>query len=228
MMTPLVLVGAGGFGRETAELVRALNHVSPRFDLLGFVDDAEAFTGEQRVGLPILGTTDWLHDHDAVSVVVCVGRPSAIDLRRRVVERLGLDAGRFATLVHPAAIMPSSVSVGCGTVIHATCVCTADVRIGRHVQMMPGVVLTHDDDVDDFVTLGAGARLAGSVTVRAGAYIGSAASVRENLNIGRDSMVGMGSVVTVPVPTGEIWVGNPARRLRKVIQPTSSRSECVA
>ena len=81
---------------------------------------------------------------------------------------------------------------------------------------MPQVVLTHDDRVGDFVTAGAGVRLAGTVRVDEGAYLGSGCLVGEGRRVGRDALVGMGAVVTRDVPAGEVWAGVPARRIRAV------------
>ena len=38
-MTPLVIIGAGGFGREVLELVLDINAAAPTFEFLGFLDD---------------------------------------------------------------------------------------------------------------------------------------------------------------------------------------------
>jgi acetyltransferase-like isoleucine patch superfamily enzyme len=81
---------------------------------------------------------------------------------------------------------------------------------------MPSVVLTHDDVVRDFATLGSGARLAGGVIVEEGAYIGAGALIRERCQVGAWALVGMGAGVTGDVPGGEVWAGLPARRLRRV------------
>jgi acetyltransferase-like isoleucine patch superfamily enzyme len=81
---------------------------------------------------------------------------------------------------------------------------------------MPSVVFTHDDVIEDFATIGSGARLAGGVTVGEGAYIGAGALIRERCHIGAWALVGMGAGVTGDVPGGEVWAGLPARRLRGV------------
>jgi acetyltransferase-like isoleucine patch superfamily enzyme len=98
-------------------------------------------------------------------------------------------------------------------VLHAGVVLTAAVTVGRHVYVMPHVVLTHDDEVGDAATFGAGVRLAGGVSVGAAAYLGSGALVREHRRIGAGAVVGMGSVVVRDVPPGQTWAGNPARPL---------------
>lgn len=52
--------------------------------------------------------------------------------------------------------------------------------------------------------------------VEEGASIGSSVTILCGVTIGAGALVGAGSVVTRDIPAGEIWVGNPARFLRKV------------
>lgn len=211
---PVLIVGAGGFGGETASLLAALE-AEGTFTAAGFADDSAELQGGSVAGVPILGPIDIARDRVSLSVVVTVGNPRRYDAKEAIVERLDLDTDRYVTLIHPTASLGTQVTVGRGTVVLAGCVVTQGVTIGRHVAMMPNVVLTHDDDVGDFVILGAGARIGGSVTVGRGAYIGSGASIRESTVIGPGALIGMGSVVVDDVPPGETWAGVPARRLRQ-------------
>jgi sugar O-acyltransferase (sialic acid O-acetyltransferase NeuD family) len=222
-LAPLVIVGAGGFARETVSVVDAINTREPQYDFVGFLDDDEALWGERRSGRTILGPVEWLANRSDVVVAVCVGSPTSIGSRAALVERLGLDAARYASLVHPAAVVGREVVIGAGTVIHAGCVMTAELSIGRHNALMPNVVLTHDDDVADHVTFGSGACLAGNVAVGDSAYIGSGALVREGLSIGSRALVGMGSVVTRDVPSTQVWSGVPARRMAPGVVAESER-----
>lgn len=214
--TPLLLVGGGGFARETLELVHAINAVAPTWRVVGLLDDDPAMHGRKIHDATVIGPSEVVHDHPDALVTACVASPGKPTGRLALAARLGLGSERYATLVHPAAVIPRSALIGPGSVLHAGTVLTADVTLGAHVAVMPAVVLTHDDHVGDGVTFGAGVRVAGGVTIEDAAYIGSGALLREHITVGRGSVVGMGAVVTRPVPAGEVWAGVPARRLRSV------------
>ncbi|MGW4160274.1 acetyltransferase [Streptomyces sp. NPDC004788] len=209
MTARLVIIGAGGFARETAQAARAAG-----LPLAGHLDDDPALQGCTVDGVPVLGGTERIRKLKDASFVVCVGSPRDYASRARVVRRLGLPEHRYTTVVHPTAVVSASSVIGPGTVLLAHTVLTAAVRVGRHVAVMPQTVLTHDDEVGDFATLASGVRLGGTVRVGRGAYLGAGALVREGTAIGPWSLVGMGSVVLGDVPPGEVWAGSPARRLR--------------
>jgi sugar O-acyltransferase (sialic acid O-acetyltransferase NeuD family) len=215
----LLILGSGGFAREAAEAARSEAEASGRWQLLGFLDDDPALQGKSFEGVPVLGPLESLAAYPGALVVACMGHPGNFFTRKRVVQRLGLPPERWGTIVHPAACLASSTEIGGGCVVLAGVVTTAAVRIGQHVAMMCATVLTHDDEIGDYTTFGAGVRLAGRVRVREGAYVGSSALVRQDLVVGEWSLIGMGAVVTHPVPPGEVWAGVPARRLRTLEVP---------
>jgi sugar O-acyltransferase (sialic acid O-acetyltransferase NeuD family) len=211
MPTPLILIGAGGFARETIELVRAIDREAPTWELVGLLDDDPELRGQEILGVPVLGPCTNVAEYPEAKLAACVASPRDPLRRLRLVARLGLPLERYATLIHPRATIAGSATIGPGSVIHANAVLTADIEVGWHVAIMPSVVLTHDDTIEDGVTFGAGARVASHVKIDAGAYIGAGALLREQLTVGAGATVGMGAVVTRPVPPGEVWYGSPAR-----------------
>ncbi|MCZ4119408.1 acetyltransferase [Streptomyces sp. H39-S7] len=223
--TDLVIIGAGGFARETAQAVRAANADdvargrAPRWRLTGHLDENPALHGRDVDGVRVLGGSGLVHDLPGTRVVVCVGNPRDYASRARLVRRLKLPEDRYATVVHPTAAVSDSSVLGPGTVLLAHSVLTAAVLVGAHVAVMPHVVLTHDDVVGDFVTIASGVRLGGGTRLERGAYVGSGALVREATTVGAWSLIGMGSTVLGDVPPGEVWIGSPARRLREAGAP---------
>ena len=89
---------------------------------------------------------------------------------------------------------------------------------------MPRVVLTHDDDVADYVTLCAGVTLGGGVHVRTAAYLAMSCSVRENVTVGAGAIVGMGAIVLQDVPANQTWIGAPARSRLHMIGVVAGRA----
>lgn len=210
---PLLLLGAGGLAREVLAAARALPQ---DWRPLGMLDDDTSKHGQQVDGVPVLGATSLVHDHPDAAVLACVASAHRPLGRSRLVERLNLPANRWASLVHPAASLAPGVELGAGVVLLAGVVITAPIRLGGHVVAMPHVLLTHDDEVADFVTFAGRACLGGGVSVGRAAYLGQGAMVREGLSIGAEAVVGMGSVVLTDVPAGQTWVGTPARMIKRV------------
>ncbi|CAL9557496.1 UDP-3-O-(3-hydroxymyristoyl)glucosamine N-acyltransferase [Actinosynnema sp. ALI-1.44] len=209
---PLLLVGGGGLAREVLAAVRLLPE---EWKPVGALDDDPARHGADLDGLLVLGGSEVVHELPDAAVLVCIASARRPLGRMNVVRRLALPEDRYATVVHPAASVPEGASLGPGAVLLAGTVVTTPLRLGAHVVAMPHVLVTHDDEVGDGVTFAGRAALGGAVRVGESAYLGQGSCVREGVTIGAGAVVGMGSVVLTDVPAGEVWVGNPARRLRE-------------
>ncbi|RPF26088.1 acetyltransferase [Georgenia muralis] len=202
----LLLVAASGLAREVIALVRS----SGSHELVGVLDDDPATHGTELDGVPVLGGPAEVDRHPGAMLVLCAGRGV---VRRSLADRLasaGVQDSRYAVVKHPSVDVPPGCTIGAGSVVLAQVAITADVRVGRHVVLMPNASLTHDDVLDDFATVCAGASLGGSVTVREGAYVGMNVCLREHVEIGPGATIGMGAVVLGDVPAGQVWAGVPA------------------
>jgi sugar O-acyltransferase (sialic acid O-acetyltransferase NeuD family) len=206
----LLLVGAGGLGREVAAAVRVIDAGTR----VAFLDDALAVDSEVD-GVRVVGpaTADSIDRFPDAQVVVCTASSADPERRLRLVTRLGLPPERYGRIRHPAAVLDECVP-GPGSIVLAGAVATTAVTIGAHAVVMPGVVLVHDTVVGAHSVVAGGVALGGGVHVDQAAYVGAASVVREGCHIGAGAVVGMGAVVVRDVPAGEVWVGNPARRLR--------------
>ncbi len=102
-----------------------------------------------------------------------------------------------------------------GIVVFPGAQISPDRSLGIHTHVLYNAVVSHGCRIGKFVTIAAGAVLAGEVTVEDGVFIGANASVLHGgLTIGTGATVGAGAVVTCDVPPGETWAGVPARRVK--------------
>jgi acetyltransferase-like isoleucine patch superfamily enzyme len=88
-------------------------------------------------------------------------------------------------------------------------------RIGRHVLLNVGAIVSHDVVVEDFVTISPGCSIGGGTLICGGAFIGIGATVRDHVRIGRDAVVAAGAVVVTDVADTSVVAGLPARQMRK-------------
>jgi sugar O-acyltransferase (sialic acid O-acetyltransferase NeuD family) len=210
-MKRLVIVGAGGFGREVLDIVAAVNATGPMFDFLGFVDDDENLNVEllRRRGAALLGAVDALAGIDA-RYVIGIGSPVA---RRSVDERIGAWRRLSLSITHPACTVASEVVIGPGAVLAAGARLSTNLQIGRHFHANPNATVGHDCVIGDWVTLSPGAHISGNVTLGDGVLIGTGATVIQGCSIGDWAVIGAGAVVVRDVEPGVTAAGVPARSL---------------
>ncbi len=208
MSEKIVLIGAGGFARETLDVCEARNQDGHGLEVLGFIVDKDyGAPGTIVNGKPILGGFDWLEERASqVSVVCAVGAPH---IRFRLVKQAQQIGCRFMSLIHPSAILTRWVTIGEGVVIAAGCILSNRIGIGDHAQINPGAIIGHDATLQPFATLAPGVHISGNVILGAGCYVGTGANVIQNVSIGDWSVVGAGCVVIRDVPANVTVVGVP-------------------
>lgn len=211
-MKPIIVVGAGGFGRESLDVIEAINAVAPTWELIGVVDDAPAAIQLERLAdrrvQYLGGLAALLRAQAPLEYVVGIGSPH---VRERIAARLDASGFTAATLVHPAACVGSRTQLTEGVVICGGAQISTNVRVGRHVHVNPNATIGHDSRLDGFVSINPAAVVSGEVEIGPRALIGAAAVVLQNLTIGADAVVGAAACVTRNVAPGATVKGVPAR-----------------
>lgn len=208
-MEPLLIFPCNGNG------VEALDCAGDRYEVVGFIDDTPAKQGTHVHGIPVFGR-DILQRLPEACVLAVPGSPTSYLQRKAVIQSLGLEAQRFATVVHPKASVSPLAVIGHNVVLMAGVVVTSNAVLGNHLCVLPNAVIHHDVRIDDYCLIGAGTTIAGYTHIGRNCYLGSGSRVINNVRIGDAALVGMGTNVISDVAARSKVVGNPARILGNV------------
>ena len=196
-----------------------------RFEIVGMIDDFNSRPYISEVhGLKVLGGRECLGTLIKTGVTHLVFGFGDCQARLHLaplVEQIGF---KFASAIHPAAIIADKMDIGAGTVVAAGAVINPGAKIGRNCIINSGAIVDHECAVGDGTHIGPGARLGGRVTVEEGAWVAIGATVLDRVRIGAGAIVGAGAVITKDVPAGMVVYGNPGKIIRSVAEQLSRQS----
>jgi len=210
----VVIIGAGGSGRELLSLLEDCSQDMPQYDILGFIVQKEyAQPGEVVNGYPVLGDFDWFEKTFRDVYAICaVGGPQD---RRRLIEYAAGKGAQFCSVIHPLASVSKWVEIGVGSIVSAGSILSVQARVGNHVYINLNCTISHDVVVQDYVTVSPGTHISGNVVVGEGSYIGTGTNIIQKVHIGSWSIIGAGSVIIRDVPANTTVVGNPGRVIKE-------------
>lgn len=217
MTEEIVVIGAGGFGRETLDVIEAARAAGEALEVLGVVDTGPRDIDLQRLadrGVAYLGTDDdWLPTaRVSVRYIAAIGNPR---IRAKVVRRFDAAGLRAISVIHPRAGVGSRSQIGDGVVVAAGVQVSTNVVLGHHVHLNPGCIIGHDAVLEDFVSINPGAIISGNVVVGRRTLVGAGAVVLQGLTVGEDATVGAAACAVRSVSAGTTVVGVPAHPLTK-------------
>ena len=210
MLKDIIIIGAGGVGRETALIVESINEHKEEWNLLGFVDDNEEIQGKLINGYKLLGKLEYLLNYNREVYVVCA--IANCKVKKAIVNHLQENKNiKFATLIHPSVNINKTVEIGQGSIIYNGVILTANIKIGNQVIISPKCGIGHDSVIEDYVTLLWNVNVSGSVKIGQGSTLGSGSTIIQGLEIGKNSFIGAGAAVIRDIEANRTAVGVPSK-----------------
>lgn len=214
-----IIVGAGGFGRELISWANDCHHAGLLPPVAGLLDDNPQAMHGFSYGVGLIGTAVDFAPRSGDMLLMAIGTPT---IKRRVADLLQTRGGRFATLIHPRAVVAGSAKIDEGAILCPLSLVSADAAIGRLVSINALSSVGHDVRVGDYTTLSAHVDLTGGVLIGGSVMIGTGAKILPRVKVGEGATIGAGSVVYRTVPAGSSVYAQPAKRLRTAQPETAS------
>lgn len=214
---PVILLGAGGHAKVVLDLLQGNERT-----VIGVCDPSLARDrADTWRGVPVLGDDSAIHQYtpESVELVNGMGSLPGSLTRQRLHLTFSRQGYRFATLVHPSAVLGTGVTLGQGVQVMAGCVIQADTCIGDNTIINTSVHIDHDGQIGQHVHIAPGAVLSGEVMVEENAHIGPNATLIQGKRIGKGAIVGAGTTVLRDIPAYHQLTGMPPRKLKPLPQP---------
>lgn len=208
-MKDLIIVGAGGFGREVLQWIKDINKIENRWNILGFIDDnTEALNG-QACDYSVINTIKDCMPKKNQEYVCAIAKPS---VKENVTKKLKERGAVFTSVLHPTSFISDYADVGEGLVMYPNSGINVNTKIGNFVTILSSGV-GHDAEIGDYCTISSYCDITGGAILEERVFLGSHVTVVPGRKIGAGAYVAAGSVVMTNIHSGSHVMGNPAKRM---------------
>lgn len=209
----ILIVGAGGFGREVLQWARDAwpDHAAL---IAGFLATDVPAAEAGGPCLPVVADPREYHPGTGDALLLAIGIPG---VRRRVAESLACRGATFLTLVHPTAIVTPTATIGEGSVLCPYSIVSDSATLGRHVLLNYHASLGHDSSAGDFTVFSPYAALGGHAHVGEDCFLGMHACVGPGRTVAARGKVSANSCALADAPADSIVFGVPGRIAPRIV-----------
>ena len=210
-MKDLVIIGAGGMGREIYYHAKECNGYQTEYRIKGFIDDNIHSLDGFNDFPEVLDTVD---HYNICANDVFVTSIGSVKSKKLCIEKILHKGGTFISLIHPTARIAPDARLGTGVIIMRRVDVGSYTHVGNYSFIQADAVIGHDAEVGDFCRIDCKVVCVGGVKVEEAAIIHTSAVISHGVTVGKRAIVGALSLVIRNVKDDTTVVGNPALRLR--------------
>lgn len=202
----ILIIGAGGFGREVLDTLNFINQSKSSYNILGFIDNAVP-KGSQINEIEVLGDDGEIQNYPDAGLVIAIGSPH---VRQIYFERY-FNSHTFPIIIHPTALVSNFSEIGDGTIIQAFCIVASNAKIGYGVSINARSGVGHDVKVGNYCSIQSFCDITGNNNVGELCYLGTGVKIIPNLKIASGSYLCAGTVVFKDISVASKVLGNPGK-----------------
>ena len=204
-MEKLFIIGSSGHAKVIIDIIVK----EKKYEIVGLVDDFKK-VGEEVLNYKVLGG---IRDVDKLAkkyktdnIIVGVGDNFS---RYEIVNKLKKYS--FVKAIHPSAQIGLNVKISAGTVVMAGTNISSCSKIGKHCILNTNSSIDHDSIMEDFSSLAPGVTTGGNVKIGKLSALCLGANIINNIQIGKNTVVGAGSCVLEEIGKNALAYGIPCK-----------------
>lgn len=198
MNKKVVIIGAGGHAHVISDIIKRSGD-----EVIGYLDDDLSKPG-------VLGKIEDCQKYIDSLFIIGIGDN---EIRKKISEKYS--NLKYYNAIHSNAIISEDAIIGEGTIIMANAVINPKAKIGKHCIINTSSVVEHDCIIDDYVHISPNATLCGTVKICNCTHVGAGAVIKNNTGVFAKSIIGAGAVVVKNIEVPGVYVGIPAKLLRR-------------
>jgi sugar O-acyltransferase (sialic acid O-acetyltransferase NeuD family) len=211
-MKNLVLIGGGNQAHYTIDIIEK----EKKYNIVGIIDSANE-VGSEKFGYKILGRQENIEEivkkyNIEVGIISIGDNWSRYYVYNQIINKI--PNFQFVNAIHPSVIIGKDVDLGVGIVAMAGCIFNPKSIIGNFTFFATNAQVEHDCFIDEFASISAGSVTGGFVKLGKFSAITLGVTVMDRVEIGRNTVVGSGSLVIKSLPENVLVYGNPCKIIR--------------
>jgi sugar O-acyltransferase (sialic acid O-acetyltransferase NeuD family) len=212
-MKDIAIYGAGGFGREVACLINAINEVKKEWNLIGFFDDGLPIGHKNEYGIVIGGISELNNYSHQLSIVMAIANPATLET---IVKKIINSQIEFPNIIAPDILFfdKNAVRMGSGNIIGFKSSISCNVRFGNFNRLNTSIFIGHDTIIGNYNMFNPSTRISGEVTIGDYNFFGVSSIVLQYKKIGNYTTIGANSVIMKKTKDNATYIGNPAIELK--------------
>lgn len=206
---PIIVIGSGGHAKSLIDSIERIG----AYDIKGMVSLEQSDTYKDYRVIGNDNDLEKLFQGGINRAAIGIGYLGEGDLRERLVSKLHTIGFDLPAIVDPTAVMASDVQIADGVFIGKGAIINSNVQIGECSIINSGSIVEHDVTVGSFCHVAPGSVLCGDVSLGKASFVGATAVLKQGVKVGERSVIGAGAVTLSSIPSGEVWIGNPAKKM---------------
>lgn len=208
----IAIIGGGNHAQYSIDIIEREGN----YNIVGVIDSIKEI-GEDMYGYKVIGRQENIRElsykYGFTSGIITVGDNwTRYKIWKAITEVDPLFT--FVNAIHPSVIIGNNVKLGRGIIAMAGVIINPGATVEDFAFFATGAQIEHDCTIGKFASVSAGSILGGHVCVRAFAAVTLGVTIIDRLIIGTNSVIGSGSLVTKDIPSDVVAYGNPAKVIR--------------